>query len=176
MQLLQVPVQICALIETIMDGNSTFWFVAVECETLNRSDSTFCAFPTIKYRLNSRSEHYYFISKVDTINEPALVIPVSLDEDDFKYQLLVKKRKEVLFTSIPFGFLNRDDWGEGTNLGLIDIDSTFRSLKGIKPMLNRENRQLLYEQLRMTLLKNGKKGRVLEDGDVLEEHLDEEER
>jgi hypothetical protein len=172
---LQVPIQICVLLETFIDGVSTFWFIGAEGERINRSSEIHCPFPTIKYRLNGIGGHFFFFSKVDIINEPVLVIPTSLQIKDFQYKKQIHERRTVAFTAIPFGFLNRDDWLPNTNVGLSETEDDFSRLPYIRKMWNK-NLEPLYTELKQTLRKNGKGGRQLDDEDAIEEYVDEGER
>ena len=167
-----VPVQLCALVEIQFRGNSTFWFVGCEGETISRSKETFCPFPSIQYRLNKSGDHMFFFSKVDNINEPALVIPASLNLDDFKMQSSIPKRRKIRFTSIPFGFINRDDWLPNTNLSLLETEKNFREISYVKRIWDKDLTPL-YDELKTTLHRNGNEGRTLEDADAIEEYTEE---
>jgi hypothetical protein len=65
--------------------------------------------PYTRYKLGSKSEYLFYAESVDSINEPAMVIPTSLQKSDYQFQADVVKRRNIMFTSIPFGFLYRYD-------------------------------------------------------------------
>ena len=109
-----------------MNNESTFWFIGTECELIVRPENSYCPFPTIRYKLTSASEHLFIVSKVDAINEPALVIPSSLNQEHFQLQMDRQLRKQITFTTIPFGFINRDGWDPETNLGLIEFNKSLK--------------------------------------------------
>lgn len=133
---------------------------------------SYCPFSTIKYKLNSDNDHLFFVSKVDAINEPTLVIPTSLKEEDFQLQTDIRLRKNITFTNIPFGFINRDGWDPQTNLGLIEFNKCFKKLPFISQYWDR-NLDPLYQELKETLKSNGRGDRVLEDAQAIEEYEDE---
>ena len=54
---------------------------------------------------------YFVCDHVDSILEPACVVPVSNLTDDY-FQLNINTRSKVLFHTIPYGYIFRDDWGD----------------------------------------------------------------
>jgi hypothetical protein len=129
---------------------------------------------TNRYSLGTRGEYKFYLEKVDSINEPAMVIPTSLNKRDYQFHGNIAKRREVMFTSIPFGFLFRDDWGDGINHGLNDIHRNFKAFKPIRDSWGTTDGY--FEELKATFLVNGAGGRRLTDEDAIEEYEDEPER
>jgi len=133
----------------------------------------------VKHRLDVHGNYYFFFSKVDMINEPALVIPTSLKSTDYQYKSKISDRKNVTFTAIPFGFLNRDDWLPNTNVGLMEIEKNFFRLPYMRKIWGskkkEKNIQSLYQALRTTLLSNGneEEERELNDDEAIEEYVQE---
>jgi hypothetical protein len=84
-------------------------------------------------------------------------------------------RKQITFTTIPFGFINRDGWDPETNLGLIEFNKSFKKLPIISQYWGK-NLDPLYESLKATLTSNGANGRILDDEQAIEEFEDDQMR
>ena len=137
-QVIQIPVQMCCLLEIKHNGISTPWFLGIQCAVVDRSSKTFCPFPTVKYNLTSKKSgcnYRFLLSKVDIINEPASIIPITLNTEEYRIQNDIEARQQALFTCIPFGFLFRDDWGDSQNSGYEDVHSKFCDFDYIKKII-----------------------------------------
>ena len=126
------------------------------------------------YNLGTRGEYMFYAEKVDSINEPAMVIPTSLNKLEYQFQANIAKRRHVMFTLIPFGFLFRDDWGDGINHGLNDIHKNFKAFKPIRDTWSTPDGY--FEEFKATFKVNGVGDRSLTDEDAIEEYEDEPER
>lgn len=150
-------------------------FMPVTCMMHSLCDILLTLFTANRYRLGTKGEYMFYAEKVDSINEPAMVIPTSLNKLDYQFQENIAKRREIMFTSIPFGFLFRDDWGDGINYGLNDIHKNFKAFKPIRDTWR--NTDAYFDELKATFLVNGVGGtRRLSDKDAIEEYEDEPER
>ena len=87
-------------------------------------------------------------------------------------QSSIPKRREIRFTSIPFGFINRDDWLPNTNVSLFETEENFREIPYVKKIWDKDLTPL-YEELKSTLHRNGNEGRTLDDEDAIEEYDEE---
>lgn len=111
-----VPSQICCLLEFQTTEKSVLWFVGIECQNCSTVEDITPVFPLCKYKFPSKKKGCnkaqtlrYICERVDSIIEPAMVIPVTTLSKDY---LLLDYRKQlsVRFYCIPLEFLLRDDW------------------------------------------------------------------
>ena len=166
-----VPVQLCCLIEIMHRNVSTFWFIGAACKECpkERGDTEYTPFPKVQYDLSRRGDYEYIFDEVDSVNEPAMVIPVSLKVNDYLFQSDKLRREKIRFTSIPFGFLFRDDWGEGINYGLNNIHNAWKRIPCISASWKNTDRA--YVQLKETLSRNAAEGtRMLNDEDAIDDY------
>ena len=168
---INAPVQLCCLVEVQHNFVSEFWFIGAEgknCPEV-RGDREYTPFPKIQYNLTRQGDYKFIFDRVDAVNEPAFVIPVSLRVEDYLFQRSTITRSSIRFTSVPFGFLFRDDWGEGINYGLINIHEAWRSIPCISDSW--EDTDTAYLELKKTLSRNAVNGeRVLEDDDAIDDY------
>jgi hypothetical protein len=166
----EVTVQLCGLLEVEENYISSFWFFGLECKKLNRSKETFCPFPSLQYVLNKNFEHLIVFSKVDCINQPALVIPTTLNANLYSLQLSAKAKRNAMFTLISFGFFFRDDWGCEPNSGNIIVQNNFNSMEFIATLLRedsesgRSTKLTIYDQLKLLLKETQELGRLKRQG------------
>ena len=160
-----------AILEVQHNFVSEFWFIGAEgknCPEV-RGDREYTPFPKIQYNLTRQGDYKFIFDRVDAVNEPAFVIPISLRVEDYLFQRSTITRSSIRFTSVPFGFLFRDDWGEGVNYGLINIHEAWRSIPCISDSW--EDTDTAYLELKQTLSRNAVNGeRVLEDNDAIDDY------
>ena len=73
-----------------------------------------------------------------------------------------------MFTSIPFGFLFRDDWGESENSEFEDVHSKFHRMEYIKKVLKVPLH--IYTELEQILAKNTNKTKRRTDYEAVIEY------
>jgi len=92
---------------------------------------------------------------VDSILEPACVVPLSILQQDY-----LKSNKntigKIIFHTVPFGYIFRDDWGDTLHNSFEDIQRTIHSAKTVKLYLqaNKIKRSEMFQKLQDTLLQN----------------------
>ena len=177
----EVTVQLCGLLEVEENHSSSFWLLGLECQKSNRSQETFCPFPSLQYVLSRNSEHLIVFAKVDCINQPALVIPTTLNANLYGLQLSDKAKRNAIFTLISFGFFYRDDWGREENSGNKLVQKNFYSMNNIATLLHETGGNKVHEQLKLILAETQessmrKNKRILTDETAVEAYVELSER
>ena len=157
-----IYVQLCCLMELVSKDaqgktSSTLLYVAAETTDVPNSTGLSCpnVFPQIKYRFNRNLQIYCVCDHVDSILEPACVVPLSIIQKDY-----LKSNKntigKIIFHTVPFGYIFRDDWGDTIHNSFEDLQRTVHSAKTVKLYLkaNKINRARLFEELQQTLNRN----------------------
>lgn len=157
------PIQICALVELRISGNtnrSIFMFSGIICDYVNGINGGVSPpFPMIKYRMiylpRKGNTRYPALTTdvVDEITEPSFVVPVNVASEHFIIKD-VKCMIDAKFLILPMQFLLRD--GYASMDFTIQLNTALQTDKKTNEFLQEttQGKKTMYKALINTLYKN----------------------
>ena len=161
-----MPIQVCALIEIYIGhrNESIFLYAGLVCDQVTEmKDKVINPFPLIKYSFeNGKRSLKAVLGRVDTIAEPAFVVPTDIYEANY-IKMDIKLMKETYFCIVPLPFMMRDGYGD------MDFTETLKITKTSKTYIDgsRNLREKVFDDLLRTLKRNNVN--ITEIGKYLEE-------
>ena len=173
-----IYLHLCCLIELVSYTNeirsSQLLYLGIETIDIpnSRRAQIRSVFPEIKYRSNRNYQLYGICDLVNSILEPACVIPVSNSIDAY-FETDPRRRSEIIYNCIPFGYIFRDDWGETSHNSFEEMKRNIHSSNNVREYLaaSKEQKLNIFQRLQSTLLRNDNENATDNEellGDVLE--------
>jgi hypothetical protein len=108
-------VQIAALIECTFWDEIKLYVIGFHCTEAGVKASSTYPLPKIRYLLSvTRNLPHMSCDDIDSISEPVIVIPSSMQSTSY-FEKKLQKRQFETFCVIPAGFIYREDWEESEN-------------------------------------------------------------
>ena len=172
-----VQAQLCALLETYdptrRNPTRLLYLAATSEKIVQVRGALSPVFPEIKYKVNWCKELFLTLDTVDSIMQPAMVFPKSMERRDY-VEIDKTRRSNQVFMNIPYEYLFRDDWGHSRiNVGA-ELNRQVHNSQSFEDYFKAEpaERAQLMKDLLATLSENQLPQQTSTDHDIVQTQLE----